>query len=467
MSLLVAIALVTFSIFIHELGHFLVARWRKLVVPRFSIFGIGRPIISRKWRGVEYCICWLPIGAYVMIPQLADLGEFEGELPAEVPKKLPPADYTSKVLTALAGPAANLLFALILASVVWFVGMRVPVEFNRTEVGDIAARLDTTDNRTVPGPAAAAGLQVGDVIREIDGVPVSDFEGILREIAFGARVAPDGRRVATISFDRDGRRLSREVYPELTGSEGFRSIGISPRSDLVVEQVFANSAASEAGILVGDRIIAVDGKPLARREELGEHFQQKIAQPSVLTLRRGTETTTTSILPRRETDPSGKPVYRIGIQWRIETVLIHPNPLAQIGDICHQMYQTIVSLLNRNSDIRLKHMQSIVGMVGELKDAASSGVVPTLLLLILINVALATFNLLPIPVLDGGHVAIATYTKIRGRPINPVWLQNMVALCFVMLISLIVYVTYHDIRRQVGRGNEEAPPKAAPAQPAK
>src|SRR3954470_20416995 len=124
LQLLLAIAFVTFSIFIHELGHFLVARWRKLVVPRFSIFGIGNPIVSWKWRGVEYCICWLPIGAYVMIPQLSDLGNFEGEVPAEA-AGLPPAGYLSKVLVALAGPAANVLLALVLACVVWFVGIKV------------------------------------------------------------------------------------------------------------------------------------------------------------------------------------------------------------------------------------------------------------------------------------------------------------------------------------------------------
>ena len=72
LQLLLAIGLVTLSIFVHELGHFLAARWRGMAVPRFSIFGIGKPIVSWKWRGVEYCICWLPIGAYVMVPQLAD-----------------------------------------------------------------------------------------------------------------------------------------------------------------------------------------------------------------------------------------------------------------------------------------------------------------------------------------------------------------------------------------------------------
>src|SRR5690349_6205297 len=100
-SLLLAIGLVTFSIFVHELGHFLVARWRGLVVPRFSIFGIGKPIVRWKWRGVEFCICLLPIGAYVMVPQLSDLGEIEGEVPPEA-ANLPPAPYLSKVLVAVA-----------------------------------------------------------------------------------------------------------------------------------------------------------------------------------------------------------------------------------------------------------------------------------------------------------------------------------------------------------------------------
>ncbi|MEY2881549.1 MAG: hypothetical protein RLZZ15_3929, partial [Verrucomicrobiota bacterium] len=285
-QLLLAIGLVTFSIFVHELGHFLVARWRGLVVPRFSIFGIGKPIISRTWRGVEFCICWLPIGAYVMVPQLSDLGDFEGEVPEEA-KKLPPADYVSKVLVAIAGPAANVLLALVLGTVVWSVGYRVPVETNRTEIGEVAREIRTAAGKTVAGPAAAAGLQLGDVITHVDGRPVANFQELFTAVALGSQVATDGRRMAELTIRRGGATLNRQVFPETTGNDSIRDIGISPRSDLVVDRVMPNSAAAKAGLLAGDRVVSVDGRMLSRRDELREHFQKKNSAPSLLVFKRG------------------------------------------------------------------------------------------------------------------------------------------------------------------------------------
>jgi regulator of sigma E protease len=474
-QLFLALFFVTFSIFIHELGHFLAARWRKLAVPRFSIFGIGKPIVRRTWRGVEYCICWLPIGAYVMIPQLSDLGDFEGEVPPEA-AKLPPADYTSKVLVAVAGPASNIVLALLLACVVWYVGVRVPLEFNRTEIGDVAKKVETSEGKVVAGPAAAAGLQLGDVIRKIDGTPVANFQDVFTAIVFGSQVTPDGRRVATITLERNGTTVTKQVFPELTGTEGLRTIGIGPRSDLVVDKVATDSAAAKAGLLPGDRIMAVDGHMLSRREELRLHFQKKNSTPSILEIKRGDKTLTASLRPAMET-VDGQNVYLIGITWRIETVLIHTNPFAQIGEACVQVYQTLASLLNRRSDIGVRHMSGIVGIVDNLQQVASAGLIPAFSFLIAINVSLAIANMLPIPVLDGGHVLIATLTKLRRRPLNPVWMQNAVAVCFFMLIGLIVYVSYHDIRRAIQNHTNdsptvstpgkraEPPPKTEPAKP--
>ncbi|MBI2511337.1 MAG: RIP metalloprotease RseP [Opitutae bacterium] len=463
-QLLLAIILITFSIFVHELGHFFVARWRGLVVPRFSIFGIGKPIVRWRWRGVEYCICMLPIGAYVMIPQLSDMGEFEGDVPEEA-RKLPPAGYLSKVLVAAAGPAANLLFALALACVVWAVGVDIPAEFNRTEIGDVAAEITTTDGRVVPGPAKAAGLQAGDVIRKIDGQPVASFQDIVNAVIFGSQVAPDGRRVAEITFERDGRTLTTQVFPQLVGTEGIRAIGLGPRSTLLVDSVSPDSAAAAAGIQPGDRFLAVDGKLLTRRDELREHFQKKNTEPSVLTIKRGDTERTVSILPRKQT-VEGQTLYLIGVTWKIDTVHIRPTPFAQFREAVGQAYQTLSSLFNRRSDIGVRHMSGIVGIVDNLQQVAAAGLVPTFAFLIIINISLAIFNLLPIPVLDGGHIFLATIAKLRGRPIDPVWLQHAATACFFMLIGLIVYVTYNDIRRAIQSRWEERPAQTAPAKPA-
>ncbi len=461
LQLLLAICLVTVSIFVHELGHFLVARWRGLVVPRFSIFGLGKPIVSWKWRGVEFCICWLPIGAYVMVPQLADLGGFEGEIPGEA-KNLPSTTWSSKVLVAVAGPAANILFALVLACIVWFAGVTVQAEYNRTEVGDVAAQIQNSDHQTVPGPAAVAGLKPGDIIRQVDGKPVTNFSAILNGIVFGTGESANGHRMVEITFERNGQTLTRQVFPELVGSERMRSIGILPKSDLVIGAVTDGSPAAAAGLRVGDRILGVDGKSLTQREELREHFQKKSTAPSVLLFQRDGKELSASLQPRKQTI-QGQTAYYIGVTWHIETTVIHPTPFEQIGDAMEQAYKVLSSLLNRKSDIGVRHISGIIGIVDNLQQAVSFGLIYALSFLIVINVSLAIANLLPIPVLDGGHVMFATWAKIRGKPVDPVWMQNAIAACLILLLSLIVYVSYNDIRRAIQAHWDSPPATEKPA----
>jgi regulator of sigma E protease len=274
--------------------------------------------------------------------------------------------------------------------------------------------------------------------------------------------------VAHLTVERAGTTITREVFPELVGTDGIRSIGIGPRfnTNLQIDKVTPGSPADQAGLQPGDRFLALNGKPLETRGELSEYFQKNSQQIATLTYKRGDTVLSARLQPRLE-KINGQEVYLIGIAWRFETVLIKKTPLEQFSDAYSQMYQIITSLFNRRSDIGVRHMSGIVGIVDNLQQAASAGVASTLAFLVLINISLATLNLLPIPVLDGGHILFATLAKIRGRPVNPILMQNAVAACFVMLIGLIVYVSYHDIRRAVENHMDSAPPpaKSAPAKP--
>src|SRR3954470_22666873 len=156
------------SIFVHELGHFLAARSRGAHVERFSI-GFGPPIWSRRGRdGVEYRVSWFPLGGYVLLPQLADLGPIEGQSETDV-SKLPPVGYATKMIVFVAGATFNVLFAFLLACVVWAVGQPESSESLSTRIGYITQKLEVSPGEKVTSPAVKAKLQVGDVIRAIDG----------------------------------------------------------------------------------------------------------------------------------------------------------------------------------------------------------------------------------------------------------------------------------------------------------
>ncbi len=166
------------SIFVHELGHFLAARWRGVKVERFSI-GFGPAIVSWHGRdGVEYRLAWIPLGGYVLLPQLADLGPIEGESEVEV-EKLPPVSYASKMIVFVAGALFNVLFAFGLASIIWVIGQPEPNDSATTRIGYVHRTLELPDGSSVPSPAAQAGLKAGDVIRAIDGHPVAGLGGYL------------------------------------------------------------------------------------------------------------------------------------------------------------------------------------------------------------------------------------------------------------------------------------------------
>jgi regulator of sigma E protease len=454
------------SIFVHELGHFLAARWRGVKVERFSV-GFGPAIFAWTGRdGVEYRLSWIPLGGYVLLPQLADLGPVEGKSSIDV-AALPPISYLSKVIVFVAGAAFNVLFAFGLACVVWIAGQPTISELTTTQIGHLAPTIKLADGSIVTNPAIEAGLRQGDVVRSIDGIAVSNFEDIITNIFLGRELAGDGRRKALFVVERDGQRLELTVYPRLVGEENVRSAGIEPSEDLSVETVTDGSPAQPAGGRSGDRLEAGDGRPVFQRLAVSEYLAKNPTRSVEFRLRRGDGEVRLGIQPRMEFDERlGKQVARVGIRYRDSIIIVHPSPFTQIADNVSGTFRTLGALLSPHSDIGPSKLTGPIGIARELHRQAQWDFRRLLWFTILINVNLAIFNLLPIPVLDGGQVVFATLARLRGRalPVNVIITTQSVFM--VLLLSMILYVSYFDVARLRRESRADNAPRAtAPAKP--
>jgi len=446
------------SIFVHELGHYLAARRRGVHVERFSI-GFGPPLFS--WRGpdgTQYQIAWFPVGGYVLLPQLADLGGLEG--PSETSaEKLPPVTYGTKMLVFTAGAAFNILFAFVLACAIWVVGQPESDETTSTRVGYVTKTLDMPDGSKVPSPAAEGGLRVGDVVLAIDGHPISDWDELNQTLLTSSGRDPDGSPRTVFTIERAGSRMDLVLHPRLAGDEGNRRVGIMVGYDLNVFTVAAGSAAGRAGILANDRILEVNGTPVMNIDGWADALAADSKAPARILVLRGGSRVELLMPPRTGAHELA------GVDFSVGYHLSHPSPFAQIAQQVNRTLLTLWGLINPNSDVGLSKVAGPVGIVRIFHEAADAGIRYVLMFTILVNVNLAIFNLLPVPVLDGGQMLFATIGRLRGRTLPVNFIMTAQSIFIMLLFSMIVYVTIYDVRRW-SRDAREDRAQAAQAAPA-
>jgi len=458
------------SIFVHELGHFLAARWCGLHVERFSI-GFGPAIFS--WRGkdgVEYRLSWLPLGGYVALPQLAAMDAIEGKSSVDV-AKLPPASYRARMLTLVAGAAFNLLFALALGCIIWAKGQPMSAPAASTTIGYVAPTLALDNGDQVPSPAAAAGLRPGDRILTIDGRAIKEWGDVLQGIVTGSGRTATGSPKATLEIERDSVRQTVTVYPQLAGPDQFRRVGIDSGYDLIVHAVEPGSLAEAAGLAAGDRIVSLGGHPILNIATYLDVLDEAAAAPLSAVVRRDSlgangvaQEVTLSIPTRANATTSHAPT--LGLAFTTDFALVHPSPIAQLVGHARMTWRTLSSLLNPQSDIGLSKMSGPVGIARILHSAAQISFIAVLMFTILINVNLAIFNLLPIPVLDGGQMLFATIARLRRRALPTSFVMATQSAFMILLFGTMLYVTvFGDIRR-LFHDLADKPAAAAQATPA-
>ena len=449
------------SIFVHEFGHFWVAKKRGVKVERFSFFGLGPPIV--KWRGkdgVEYCVCWIPIGAYVALPQLADMRGIEGEASADT-AGLPSPNYTTRMLVFVAGATMNILFAFALATILWQVGLPANADTQRAKIGHVAPTLTLPDGRVVPSPAAEAGLRPGDTIAAIDGVPVTTWDEMRQLLFTGDGRTADGRPQTSLTIRRGEETLILAAKPILAGEERMRMLGVSPYQELQIAEVSTDSLGAKTGLQVGDLVRRIDETTITSFATYAAVLEARPEVASTLVVERAGADVTLTIPPR----PDAARATELGLGFDPGLVLIHPTPWKQVSDTARMTARTFWSLVNRDSDIGISKLSGPIGIARVFHITAQADIRYVLWFTILVNVNLAIFNLLPLPVLDGGHMLFATIGRLRGRALPATFIQNVQGAFVVALLSMMLYVSFFDVRR-IARSGREDNPSAAPAAPA-
>lgn len=389
-------------IIVHELGHFLAARWRGLVVEKFAIW-FGKPIWSKTIGGVEYRLGSIPAGGYVAIPQLAPMEVLEG--PVEHDRsQLPPVKPLDKIIVAAAGPIFSFGLAILFSVLVWVIGKPASQADASTVVGYVLPE----------GPAAKAGIQQGDRIVSVDGHPVTRFSplGKARESIIW-NIARSETPVIPIEIERDGKIQTVQVEPvaperEGLGRRNLKQILIMPAQTPRIARVIKDGPAAQAGLKSQDLVLAANGKTLFFGGELAELLNTNGTTPVELTISRQGKTFNITVTPR--VPEVGKQVARIGIEWdeRGEMTIAHPTPWEQVSGSVNTIFETIAAITSPKSGITLQHLSGPVGIMNLYYRLFESpdGWRLALWFSVVLNVNLALMNLLPIPVLDGGHIKI-------------------------------------------------------------
>jgi regulator of sigma E protease len=436
-------------IFVHELGHFLAAKWRGLRIDRFQIW-FGTPIWKKEINGVQYGLGWIPAGGFVALPQMAPMEALEGG--SKDDKPLPPITPLDKIIVAFAGPLFSMLLALLSALVVYGVGK--PKDFIPTQtVGEVVEG----------SPAAKAGILPGDKIVQINGNPVDGFAGSLDSITENI-ILSKGKQIE-FTVERAGAAAPLKLVSEFETRKtkwfqrgGLRQVGIGPEIDHIeFGSIVKGSPADKAGFKEGDILISMNGRKFADDQSAVVFVKETGANPIEIEVKRGAEILKRTATPVVPLSPAGKgPMLGLGFYGAPyqNQGIVHPGPFKQVGDSLRMMWTTIVSVAAPDSSIGVGHLSGPVGIATLQYQLLQmdDGWRRILAFMVLFNVNLAVLNMMPFPVLDGGHITLAILEKIFGRPVKAKPLEILQTICALALISLMLFVTSKDIGDKFGHG---------------
>jgi regulator of sigma E protease len=439
---LIAVAAVAvvlgFMILIHEFGHFAVAKLLGVRVEQFAI-GFGKRLVGFRRGETDYRINLLPLGGYVKMSGENPMDERTGD----------PAEFMShsrwhRFLIAIAGPSMNILLAIILLTTVYMVHYEYPV-FRDQPAVIAGVKHDS--------PAAQAGLRLGDRIVKIDGIENPTWEQLQ------PRVMLSPNQPLTITIQRGDQIFQKTIVPQAVTSSEVGSAGWFPEEPVIVDQIEPDTPAASAGVKEGDRIIALDGQPLLSIEAMIDQLQQSKEKPVDLTVVRGTQTLSFRMSPvfSKTEDPKEKR-YRLGFVNKSE-MKVTTLPFGEALSLSleqNKKYSLLILELAKKIVQRKVSLRAVSGPIGIAQDAGwaarQKGWTPLMELTAGISLNLGIFNLLPIPILDGGVILFLLIEGIMRRDVSLRIKERVYQAAFVFLVLFAVMVIYNDLAKTLGWG---------------
>jgi regulator of sigma E protease len=451
MSTIIQLAIVLgIMVLVHEFGHFAVAKLCGIRVEVFSI-GFGKRLFGFKRGDTEYQVAIVPLGGYVKMA-----GETAYNVPEDGESRTDdPGDFNShprwqRMLVALAGPFANFILAL---------GLMTGVSMLHNEVQEYINGPAHVDYTPVNSPATRTGIHSGDTIVHYDTIENPTWDQV------AIRSLLNLNQTIPFSYLHDGQRTDTKIFVESkNGPDNFSldNLGLIPKmqnTPVEVESLEPNMPATRAGLKPKDKIAAIDGLQLHSVSSLLSYMQDQAGRPASLTVLRpeangAAQTLTIQITPQLASVPDGTKDYRLGFVPGLPPVKVERLPFGKAMVASWQFNKKgsllIVEVLKRlfTRQVSVKSLQSPIGIGQQIHQAAEMpGWMPLIGLMSYISLNLGIFNLLPIPILDGGMILFLIIETIMRRDVNQQLKERVYQVAFVCLLAFFAFVIFNDITK--------------------
>ena len=414
-------------IFVHELGHFLVARFYGVRVLTFSL-GFGPKLIKVRRGATEYCISVIPLGGYVKLAGETIQDQRTGE----------PDEFLSKskwvrFQVYLAGPLMNLGLALVVVAIVLSLGADVPLyQSSPPVIGTV----------TAGSAGEAAGLKPGDRIVSVDGRKVQTWDALAIEYL------PKANQELELSVLRDGQLQTIHITPRAAGKYEIGEVGIGPIMRPQFTQVNPGGPADRAGVRRGDVVVGLEGTRAVPRDQIIERIRSSPGQPIRFTIERAGEEQEFTVVPESD---GGIGMIRVVLSY-FEVKRVDPGPIEALKLSARQNWdntvligKTLAGLITRETPVR--QLMGPIAIAELSGSAAELGIVELLNLMAMISLNLGLLNLMPVPVLDGGQIAILAWEGLIRRDLSIRAKERILLAGAALIVLLMVTVIYNDISR--------------------